>query len=157
MVFRSTLSRRSVQRLLYDSASYLTDGQRQALAARLNRNNRDTIEAEWELAVLASLASVGEVEHEPDLGGRARLDVRFRSPTFRFVGDVRAVSDEGYHRENPIHRLADEFYRLGEKLHSEGIQGGFDFRVNGVQAAPWVGRYKTRFDSTARLSSDHLR
>jgi hypothetical protein len=119
MVFSSMLSRRSIQRLLYDSATYLADGQRQALAARLNRNNRDTIEAEWELAVLASLASVGEVEHEPDLGGRARLDVRFRSPSFRFVGDVRAVSDEGYHRENPIHRLAGELYKRCTRCDSE--------------------------------------
>jgi hypothetical protein len=138
------LARRSVQRLLYGSAAYLNESQRLALAARLNRNNRDTIEAEWELALLASLASVGEVEHEPDLGGRARLDVRFRSPNLRFVADVRAVSDEEYHRVNPIHQLAREFSRLDAKLRSEGIQGGFDFRVNGVRAAPRKGRYKTR-------------
>lgn len=138
------LSRRSIQNLLDESGHYLTRSQCESFGVKLNRANRDALEAEWELIVLAALNRAGEVEHEPNLGGSTRLDVRFRSPDVRFVADVRTVSDETYDRENPIHELGRELSRFAEKLHEEGIEGGFDFRVNGVNATPSKGEYKTR-------------
>ena len=72
------LARRSIQKLLDDGAAFLDRTQAERFAAHLNRNNRDSIEAEWELIMLASLASLGTVQHEPSLSGTARLDVRFQ-------------------------------------------------------------------------------
>jgi hypothetical protein len=138
------LARRSMQQLLDESGGYLTPEQRQRLVLRLDRSSREAIDAEWELIVLTALASAGDVEHEPDLGGKARLDLRFRSQLVRFVGDVRAINDETLHSENPIHQLSAEFGRITNKLQSEGIEGSLDFRVNGVEAAAWKGRYKTK-------------
>src|SRR5260370_4382046 len=138
------LSRRSIQLLLDESVSYLTPLQCRNFASRLNRANRDALEAEWELIVLAALCHAGVVEHEPDLGGSSRLDVRFSSLDIRFIAEVRTVSDETYDRENPINELARELTKLAEKLRDDGVEGGFDFRVNGVPAAPWTVRYKTR-------------
>lgn len=138
------LARRSIQELLNESDAYLTPVQHERLVRRLNRVAPDVIDTEWELIVLASLASAGDVEHEPDLGGSARLDFRFRSPIVRFVGDVRAISDGTLHLENPIDRLSADFGRITRELQSEGIEGTLNFRVNGVDAAPWKRRYRAR-------------
>jgi hypothetical protein len=138
------LARRSIQQLLNESGAYLAPEQRERLVLRLNRSARDAIDAEWELIVLAALASAGDVEHEPDLRGKARLDIRFRSRFLGFVGDVRAVSDETLNSENPIHQLSAEFGRITKKLRSEGIKGSLDFRVNAVEAAVWKAKYKTK-------------
>ena len=67
----------------------------------------------------------------------ARLDFRFSSPGLALIGDIRTLSDESIHRENPIRELAAKLYRYGAVLSAEGIRGGFDFRVNGVPAAPY--------------------
>jgi len=138
------LARRSVQKMLNESVAYLSTEQVKRLVAHLNRNNRDAIGAEWELIMLAALASMGVVEHEPNLGGTSRLDVRFRSPTLKFVADVRAVSDETYNRENPVQELSTALGEQAAILRKEGIAGGFDFRVNAAQADPRRGKYKTK-------------
>src|SRR5438034_5346379 len=90
-------ARRSIQKLLNESGGFLMPAQLERLAARLNARNRDAVEAEWELVVLAALASIGAIEHEADLGGSTRLDVRFHALALgRFVADIRTVSDETY-------------------------------------------------------------
>jgi hypothetical protein len=138
------LARRSIQKLLDDSATYLGPAQVERFAAHLNRNNRDSIEAEWELIVLASLASLGTVQYEQSLGGAARLDIRFVSPTIAFVADVTVVSDDEYDRQNPVTHLDEHLSRYSRKLNEEGIQGNFSFWVGGRAARPGVGEYKTR-------------
>src|SRR5258708_2868788 len=135
------LARRSIQKLLDQSIGYVSPDQLVRFVAHLNRHNPDSVEAEWELIILAALASLGNVEHEPDLGGSSILDVRFRSPLGMFIADVRAVSDEQYHRENPVHEFSNEISKLAEKLRNEGIQAGFDYRVNGIAASVWERRY----------------
>jgi hypothetical protein len=51
------LARRSVQKMLEESVTYLSAEQVRRFVTHLNRNNRDSIEAEWELIMLAALAS----------------------------------------------------------------------------------------------------
>ena len=63
------LARRSIQRLLDGSAAYLDLPQINRFVTHLNRNNPDSLEAEWELIILAALSSIGIVQHEPNLGG----------------------------------------------------------------------------------------
>jgi hypothetical protein len=139
------LARRSIQKLLNESGGFLMPAQLERLVARLNARNRDTVEAEWELIVLAAFASIGAIEHEADLGGSTRLDLRFRSLVLgRFVADIRTVSDETYNRENAVHEFSGELTRISAELRREGIQGGLDYRVNGVSASPRQGRYKTK-------------
>lgn len=138
------LARRSIQDLIDQSGTWITPTQAQSAVDRLNKNNRDALEAEWELIILAALASLGAVEHEPDLGGSSRLDIRFRSPAGDFIADIRTVSDETYDRENPVQQFSSELSKAAERLRAEGIQGGFDYRVNGISGLVWQGRYKTK-------------
>jgi hypothetical protein len=137
------LARRSIQSLI-DGASYLNPEQIDRFVQHLNRNNRDSIDAEWELVILTALASFGTVQHEPDLGGTARLDVRFQSPLVTFVADVRAVSDETYDRENPVDHLRQELARYAAQLSGEGFQGGFNFNVGGQYGNARKRPYKTK-------------
>jgi len=138
------LARRSIQKLLDDIAAYLDPQHLERFVAHLNRSNRDSIEAEWELITLAALASMGTIQYEPDLGGTTRLDVRFRTMSIRFVADVRVVSDDTYDRQNPVTQLSNELFRYSLKLREVGIEGGFDFRVSAIEACPQKGEYKTR-------------
>jgi hypothetical protein len=137
------LARRSIQKLLTDS-TYLSATQIERFVLHLNRRNRDAIEAEWELIVLAALASIGHVEHEPDLGGSKRLDIRFRSDALKFIADVTSISDELCHRENPVEALSAAMFKETEKLHRAGIEGGLDFRVSAIAPRFADGVYKTK-------------
>jgi hypothetical protein len=138
------LARRSIQKLLDQSIGYLSPNQLDRFVTHLKRHNPDSVEAEWELIMLAALASLGNIEHEPDLGGSSRLDIRLRSPQAKFIADVRVVSDEQYHRQNPVQEFSNKLSNVAENLRSEGIQGGFDYRVNGIAASVWERRYKTK-------------
>lgn len=138
------LARRSIQKLLDQSHAYLSTAHVKSFVRRLNQLTRDALEAEWELVALASLATLGRVEHEPDLGGRTRLDVRFTSATMTLVADVRTVSDETFDRENPVAALAAAFAKVADGLRAEGIHGGFDFRVGAIGPSFKRREYKTR-------------
>jgi len=138
------LARRSIQKLIDGSASYLSPQKTDRLVRHLNRNDRLSVDAEWELIVLAALASIGTVQHEPDLGGTSRLDVRFRSSFMNFVADVTALSDEIVERENRVRHLSQELLKWQGQLSKEGIHGGFQFRVGAIDACVRKGLYKTK-------------
>ncbi len=138
------LARRSIQKLLNDGIGYLSRDQLDNFVTRLNRHNSGSVGAEWELIILTALASLGRIEHETDLGGSSRLDVLFHSPEVEFIADIRAVSDRECHRENRVQEFSYELSKLADKLRSEGIQGGFDYRVNGIAASVLERRYKTK-------------
>ena len=51
-------------------------------------------------------------------GGPANLDLRFQSQFLRFIGDVRALSDRTYRKDNPTHALSGHKTRnLFERYH----------------------------------------
>jgi hypothetical protein len=137
------LARRSIQKLI-DGASWLSPEQIDRFVRHLNRNNRDSVSAEWELIILAALAPLGTVQHEPDLGGAARLDIRFQSPFIVFVADVRVISDDAYERENPVDHLRQELARYATQLSGEGCPGGFNFNVGGSYGNARKPPYKTK-------------
>lgn len=105
------LSRRVIQRLLDKSLSFSSQAQAKDLCRRLNKGNREALDAEWELIVFTALASIGKVEYERP-GERTRPDIHFRSQTLSFVADVRTVSDQNYDRENPLRELIDEVHQI---------------------------------------------
>jgi len=147
----TVLARRSIQHLIGSSTSYLTAEQVGRLVDHLNRGNRDSIEAEWELIALAALNSVGQIIHEPDLGGPAKLDVRFSSPELKFVADITAVSDDAYDRVNPVQKLAREIGAIAMQLEEKGVVGSWYFNVKGTPACVRERVYKTKL----RVPSAH--
>ena len=119
----------------------MSSEQIQRLVHRLNRDERCSLDGEWELIILAALATFGSVEHEPDLGGPKRLDVRFRSPSLGFIADVKAACDDDYDRKNPVDHLAEGFARQEKRLRGQGISGWFYFHPEARFAEPGEGRY----------------
>lgn len=116
----AVLARRCIQDLLDD----LGTGPRlsKSLTARLNLPGRASLDAEWELIVVSALSRVGAIEYEPQLGGSACLDVRFKSPAgLQFTGEITALSDDEISRRNPIAELVREAHR---RLDKRGIRGG---------------------------------
>lgn len=90
-------SRRTVQRMLTENAQFLTKEQLGQHVSRLNGKGFQTLDAEWEVAVLNALSKLGKIEHEPVLEGTANLDLLFTHHTgSSFLTDVVSVSDEGY-------------------------------------------------------------
>jgi hypothetical protein len=70
----------------------------------LNRANEQSLDFEWEVAIIYGLSKLGNIQYEPDLGKRRRLDMIFnthRPVEIAFAGDVMTVSDRGLHSENP--------------------------------------------------------
>src|ERR1700680_1163801 len=106
--------RRVVQRILNQSSQFLSEEQIADSARRLNRNDpQDQLWAEGELFVLDAFNKLGRIGHEEDLGGSLRLDLSFYGNSIQpmFVADIRSVSDEGLHKENPVAELQRQLHR----------------------------------------------
>jgi len=86
-------------------------------AARLNEATERSLSAEWEVAILLSLAQFGSVVHEPTMAGK-RPDILFRNAAVEFVADVVTVNDDGYEAANPYRAFEQEFWR---RLRKSGI------------------------------------
>lgn len=85
------------------------------LVDRLNLPNTQSLDAEWEAAVLYALSYLGKITHEPQLRGTSKIDLLFQSTSndeHEFLADITTISDEGRRRQNPIDFLASEFSRL---------------------------------------------
>jgi hypothetical protein len=113
----------------YNAASIGTEAAKRH-AQRLNRCDEQSLDAEWEVAILYGLARLGSVEHEPAFGGSARLDFAFHGPTgIAFSGDVTTVTDSGVAKVNPLDHFEDELRRRAGKL---GLTlAGFTMRIGG--------------------------
>ena len=116
--------------MLDENASFLTKEQLDRHVSLLNRKGFQSLEAEWEVAVLNAFSKVGLVRHEPDLGGAAKLDLLFTSaqdPAVSFVADIAAVSDEGFEAKTP---LRDFYVELSKRIGKAGLSGdGFELAV----------------------------
>jgi hypothetical protein len=123
-------SRRTIQRMLNENAGFLAKGQLGRHVYLLNREDFQSLVAEWEVAVLNAFSKLGKVEHEPDLGGTARLDLLFtptHHPGVSIAADVATVSDEGYEEENPVR---DFYVELTSRIAKAGIPGnGFNLTI----------------------------
>jgi hypothetical protein len=88
-------SRRTVDAMLVENASFLTTERIDQHVARLNSKGFQSQDAESEIAVLNAFSKSGKVEHEPPLDGPAKLDLLFTAGDESFLADITTVSDEG--------------------------------------------------------------
>jgi hypothetical protein len=104
-------SRRTIQTLLDDLGSLLSDVAVRDLVGRLNTPSA-RLAAIWEIAVCYGLSRVGNISFHVPLRSGSRPDVAFALPDSRqisFVADVRTISDDGYHDQNPIGAFSHDF------------------------------------------------
>ena len=108
---------------------------------KLNKNNFQSLDTEWEVAVLNAFRKLGVVQHEPNLGGPRTPDVFFTSfsdESLTFVADVRCVSDDRFEKHTPVKAFEIE---LQERIRKAGIPGGFHVSLGGrmVDGRPSIG------------------
>jgi hypothetical protein len=111
-------SRRTVDAMLVENASFLTSEQLDQHVARLNSKGFQSQDAEWEIAVLNAFSKSGKVEHEPPLDGPAKLDLLFTAGDGSFLADITTVSDEGLEEQTPVKAFCIE---LQQRLRRGGL------------------------------------
>ena len=137
-------ARRSIQRFINRLSETLPQRAVEKIALNLNRNDRASLDFEWEAAVLFALNNVGNIEYESDHGGERHADVTLRclgQEIVSFVADIATVSDSGLEEENPLSLLLDY---LQQKAQSLRLCGGFQYRVEGNQVGKRFGNRKVQ-------------
>lgn len=122
-------SRRTLQQMINENAEFLTENQIDMQISRLDGNGFDSIATEWEVVVLNVLSKIGQVEHEPDLGTNAKLDLLFthHADQSQIVADITTISDENYEEENPFKAFGIE---LRQRIERAGLDiNGFRYSV----------------------------
>jgi hypothetical protein len=120
-------ARREIQHRIDEASAFVSADKLDGLVRRLNLENKQAIEAQWELAWLTALCRVGDVGYEVAMPSGTRFpDIHFKQGSFSFVVDVTSVSDVGYQQENPI----DEFSRAIDQLYRKyQAAGGFSVTI----------------------------
>jgi hypothetical protein len=116
-------ARRSLRSFLNALDSTLTRCQLQALINRLNLNDRDSVAAEWEVAILYALMNLGDVTYEPKMVGKSNPDILFTPSQHKpeqFIADVTFVSDLDLEEKNPIFELSQLVAAKARKLRIPG-------------------------------------
>jgi hypothetical protein len=125
-------ARRSIQGFIDGLKDVLPQDALAKLVDKLNRNDRASLDFEWEIAVLYALRRLGTIVYEAHHGGSRHPDVTFSLPDqegIGFVADIASVSDRGLEDENPT-RLFSEM--LHKKARALKIPGGFQYRIEGA-------------------------
>jgi len=127
----SLFARRTLQSMLNDNASFMSHSQLQRHVGALNDESNVTLPTEWEISILHAISRFASIKHEPDLGGRARIDIYCTIPSqsLEFAADITTVSDQGYEKDNPL----KEFYDiLTSRAFAVGVDPGcLFFEVGG--------------------------
>lgn len=149
-------SRRTLQRLIHENCSFLTDRQSQTHIDRLDDVAQLSFAYEWEVVVLNVLNKVGRVVHEKELGTR-KPDVHFTSrtsPKVTFIADIVTVSDEGLEKEQPVNAFERELHqhlvKFGLRLNS------FNVFFNRLEAPRYGERPKVKLPKRNRLRLDYF-
>jgi hypothetical protein len=134
----AVFSRRTLQRLINENASFLTHKQSKDHVNRLNRSDESAIDAEWEIVILNALSKVGEVAHERQFRNR-RPDIYFTTKSANsesFIGDIATISDKGLDEKFPVFSLHDELMR---KVKEHGLDPNkFYLRIDrSERSSPW--------------------
>lgn len=110
-------SRRTLQRLINENATFLKREQSLKLIENLNRFDESSLGFEWEVVLINVFSKFGNVEYEPDLGGARRPDLKFKSSRegISFVADIVTISDRSEKKRNPCDDFHDELMRLVKK------------------------------------------
>jgi len=109
-------SRRSLQRMLQYSATYVPEPRRQAYVRALNKGEPSSLSVEWELALLWGFGHVAQLAHEPENSGPDLVIRTSESDPPVLVADVTAVSDRGIKDANP-HEESEHQLKLEIKRH----------------------------------------
>jgi len=112
------------------NARFLTKEQLQKHVDALNRRDEESVDFEWEFAILYALNQLGKLRHEPCLG-KPRVDVLFQSNDKRssFIADIATASDRGNEADNPRIGFEGELFRhveahkLRRQCFSYSIEG----------------------------------
>lgn len=120
--------------MINENSAFMTEKQLRNAVDKLNTNNFQSLDTEWEIAVLNTLSKVGQVENERNLGGSSNPDVFFTtSDGHSFVADITTVSDEGFEDEYPVEYFHIE---LQERIKKTGIvSGGFHLTIDPLPTA----------------------
>ena len=70
-------SRRIIQKILNENSKFLSHKHMSKHVNLLNRADEDSINFVWEVVLLNALSKLGNVVHEPDLGGTSQIDILF--------------------------------------------------------------------------------
>lgn len=112
-------SRRTIQRMINENAAFLTKKQLDIHVSKLNREDFQSIDTEWEVAVLNAFSKLGNVAHEPTLEGTAQLDLLFtHDDGSSFLADITSVSDEGFEKQTSVKAF---FVELQQRLRKAGL------------------------------------
>jgi hypothetical protein len=105
--------------MLDENASFLTKAQLEQHVSKLNREDFQSLDTEWEVAVLNAFSKLGKVVHEPTLEGPALLDLLFtHDDGSDFLADITSVSDEGFEEDSPYKAF---YVELQERLKKAGL------------------------------------
>jgi hypothetical protein len=105
--------------MLNENAEFMSVAALDHQVSRLNTKGFQTIDTEWEVAVLNAFSKLGRVEHEPNLHGSTRADLLFtHTDGSRLLADVVTVSDEGRETKTGVRAFEIE---LKERLEKEGL------------------------------------
>lgn len=112
-------SRRTIQRMFNENAAFLTKEQLNQHVSRLNNEGFQSIDTEWEVAVLNAFSKLGKLAHEPALGGTSQLDLLFtHDDGSSFIADITSVSDEGFEEKTSVKAF---YVELQERLEKVGL------------------------------------
>lgn len=108
-----------MQRMLDENASFLTKEQLELHMSKLDGDDFQSLDTEWEVAVLNAFGKLGNVVHEPTLDGPSRPDLLFTlDDGSSFLADITSVSDEGFEDESPFKAF---YVELQERLRKAGL------------------------------------
>ncbi len=126
-------SRRTIQRLLKENASFLNKEQLENFEEKLNNGD---LSFEWEIVLLNVFGKLGKVTYEPIFeNSTKKLDILFSSQNedkSEFLADITTVSDYFAESENPLGYLEDKLFQIKVK---NNLPGSFEFQVRGNSAA----------------------
>lgn len=119
-------SRRTIQRLINENASFLTTRQ---IKNHVDNLNNGDLGVEWEVVLLNVFSKLGRVEHEKNFNGK-KPDIYFTSEdhSLDFLADIKTVCDEGVELKNPQKQL-DE--RLFKEIKEKNIRGDWSYEIGG--------------------------
>lgn len=122
-------SRRTLQRLLNENASFLSKSQLKSYVKKLNELD---LSFEWEIVLLNVFSKLGTIVHEPKFWSSSRkIDLLFYSQfneEIEFLSDITTVSDSFAEKENPVGYLSDRLLKIQIK---KKLPGGFGFAIGG--------------------------
>jgi hypothetical protein len=149
-------SRRTIQSLLDELSKILSETELDEIVGRLN-SPRDRLAITWEVAVLYGLSRAGQISYQLPLPDGRKPDVAFAptgSSQICIVADITAVSDAGYHDDNPVEAFSDEFSRVIQKA---GLNpSNFHFQVEAQTAGNKIKLRLPKRGTNAALLKKHL-